>query len=40
MENALESVQTFHIQVISVVASVLLIVTIVELIRRGKLREE
>ncbi len=40
MENALESVQTFHIQVISVVASILLIVTIVELIRRGKLREE
>ncbi|MEE9270858.1 MAG: DUF2304 domain-containing protein [Candidatus Krumholzibacteria bacterium] len=40
MESALESVQTFHIQIISVVVSVLLIAGIVELIRRGKLREE
>ncbi|MFQ5512155.1 MAG: DUF2304 domain-containing protein [Candidatus Krumholzibacteriia bacterium] len=40
MENALESVQTLHIQVISVVASLALIGGIVELIRRGKLREE
>ena len=40
MQDALQSVETVHIQIISVIVSLLMIGFIVELIRRGKLREE
>ncbi len=40
MQSAFEPVNTLRIQIIAIAASLVLIVTIFELIRRGKLREE
>ena len=40
MESAAQTVDTFRIQILAIVASILLVGVIVELIRRGRLREE